>query len=334
MNFKKILIFAFGSLLLLAGIFLFFNAPPFNMRGGTFLIEKGESLSHVAGRLKEKRLISNKLFFVYLAILGRRQNILIGNYIIYKGMTSIDIMKKFSDRDIVGKKITIPEGFNLYEIAVKLEENAITDANDFLEYSFDPEFLRSIGISRQSAEGLLFPDTYAFAENQDARDIIIIMHRRFNNIINSLDFTNLKKTGLDIYGIINLASLIEKEAQVPEERKNISAVFHNRLKRNMTLGCDPTVRYAIKKFKDRLTYADLKYESPYNTYLHYGLPPTPICSPGKESIAAALNPVKKDYLYFVSRNDGFHYFSKTLEEHNSAVEFYRKGTGNGFIDVH
>jgi UPF0755 protein len=332
MNFKKIIVFISGSLLILAGIFLYFNSPPLHMRSDTFLIEKGESLNHVAGRLKEKSLISNDIFFVYLAILEGRQNVITGNYKIYRGMTSREIIKKFSRGDILRRKVTIPEGYNLYEIAAKLDENAITDADDFLEHAFDQEYLKSIGINIQSPEGMLFPDTYTFTENQDARDVILIMHKQFLSIIKSLNYKNAKKLKLSRYDIINLASLIEKEAQVSGERKYISAVFHNRLKQRIPLGCDPTVRYAVKNFNGRLTYGDLKYESPYNTYLHYGLPPTPICSPGKDSIVAALNPAKSDYLYFVSRNNGSHYFSKTLKEHNSAVEFYQKGIDNGFID--
>jgi UPF0755 protein len=332
MSFKKIFLFMFGSLLILAGLFFYFNSPPLKMRSDTFLIERGESLSHVAVRLKEKSLISNKFFFVYLAAAEGRRNIITGNYKIYRGMTSREIINIFSRGDILRRKITIPEGYNLYEIAARLEENAITDKDDFMQFAFDREYLQSIGISSQSAEGLLFPDTYTFAENQDARDVIIIMHKQFLSVAKSLNYKNIKKLKLNMYDIINLASLIEKEARIPGERKYISAVFHNRLKRKIPLGCDPTVRYAVKNFNERLTYEDLKYESLYNTYLHTGLPPTPICSPGKDSILAAMNPVKTDYLYFVSRNDGSHYFSKTLKEHNGAVEFYQKGINNGFID--
>ena len=144
--------------------------------------------------------------------------------------------------------------------------------------------------------------------------------------------SNLKKLNLNSDTLINLASLIEKEAKLPSERNLISAVFHNRLKRGIALYCDPTVRYAVKKFKGRITYSDLKTDSPFNTYKYRGLPPTPICSPGKESIIAALNPAKSSYLYFVARDDGSHYFSKTLKEHNRAVDYYQKGINNGFVD--
>jgi UPF0755 protein len=332
MNLIKKLLLTAGILLIMAGLLMFLNSPPTNMQDDFFLIEKGESLSHAAARLKEKNLINNDKFFVYLALIERKSNILTGKYKIYKGMSSRDILKKLSTGDIIRQRVTIPEGFNLYEIAQKLDESKVTDAGEFLEYSFDRAFLDSIGISYDSAEGLLFPDTYSFAEAQDARDVIIIMHNQFKTILKSINMSKLDKYNLNAYELVILASLIEKEAKVQPERKYISAVFHNRLGKGMKLDCDPSVRYAVRKFRDRLTYSDLKHDSPYNTYLHSGLPPTPICSPGKKSILSALNPVKSGYLFFVARNDGSHYFSKTLREHNKAVDFYQKGINNGFID--
>ncbi|MBN2402917.1 MAG: endolytic transglycosylase MltG [Spirochaetes bacterium] len=332
MNLKKIILFTAGLLLIVSGLGLFLNSPPADMHDDSFLVEKGDSLSRTAVRLKNKNLINSSRFFVYLALIEGRSNVITGKYKIYSGMSSRDIIKKLSKGDIIRRKVTIPESFNLYETAQKLEENKITEADEFLEYSFDTLFLMSIGINRDSAEGLLFPDTYTFAENQDARDIIIIMYNHLKKVLNSIDLSNLNKYSLNAYELLKLASLIEKEAKVQSERKYISAVFHNRLSKRMKLDCDPGVRYGIKKFRNRLSYSDLKYDTLYNSYLHSGLPPTPICSPGKNSILAALNPAKSAYLFFVARNDGSHYFSKTLREHNRAVDFYQKGINNGFID--
>ncbi|MFH0974323.1 MAG: endolytic transglycosylase MltG [Spirochaetota bacterium] len=331
MNFKKIIFFLALLSIIAIGMFLL-NKAPSGMRDDAFLVEKGDSLRHIAGKLMDKNLIKNDKFFVYLAIIEGRSNIMTGKYKIYKGMSSRDIIKKMSAGDIIRRKVTIPEGFNLYEVAEKLDENKITDADSFLEHAFDQVFLQSIGIKHESAEGLLFPDTYIFNESEDARDIIVIMHKNFKNVLNQFNFSDKKIAGLNIYAIINIASLIEKEARVHKERKYISAVFHKRLNLGMRLDCDPSVKYGLKKFKDRLTYKDLKYDTQYNTYLHTGLPPTPICSPGKESITAAINPAKSNYLYFVARNDGSHYFSKTLKEHSRAVDYYQKGIRNGFND--
>lgn len=319
-------------IILLTGVLIFFNMAPNDMRDDVILIKKGEALSHAAANLKEKNLIKNEKFFVLLAFLEKKSNIITGKYKINSGMSTSDIIKKLSSGDIIRRKVTLPEGFNLYQIAERLEENEITSKEEFLKYSYDEEFLKSMNLKHQSIEGLIFPDTYLFAESQEAKEIILIMHKQYKNIISSIDFSNMKKFRLNTYEIINLASLIEEEAKVPKERDYISAVFHNRLKKNMKLGCDPTVRYAVKKFKGRISYKDLKHDSPYNTYLYRGLPPTPICSPGKEAINAALHPADSDYLYFVARNDGSHYFSKTAREHTRAVEFYQKGIKNGFVD--
>ncbi|MCP4727090.1 MAG: endolytic transglycosylase MltG, partial [bacterium] len=205
-------------------------------------------------------------------------------YKIFNGMTSTKILRRLSRGEVLRRKVTIPEGFNLYEIAARLDANDITNSDDILYYSTDSKFLKSLGVPSSSLEGYLFPDTYIFAEESDARDIIIIMNNRLKSILKSIDLTNLKKLNLNINQLLNLASLIEAEAKIASERRYISAVFHNRLRRGIKLGCDPTVRYAVKKFKGRIRYSDLKYNSPYNTYLYPGLPPTPICSPGKESI--------------------------------------------------
>ncbi len=331
MNYKKIILIITGLLLIISGIFLHMDSSPGYMKDDIIQIQKGDSVSKVARTLKKKNLIRYENFFKYLAIL-QRANVIIGKYKIYEGMTSNEILRRLSKGEILRKKITIPEGFNIYEIAEILSENDITQSDDFLTYSSDKKLIQSLGLNSISIEGYLFPDTYIFAEGKDARDIITVMYNRLKEVLATLDLKNMKKLNLNTDKLLNLSSLIEKEAKVPEERTYISAVFHNRLKRDIALYCDPTVRYAVKKFKGRIRYSDLKSDSPYNTYRYKGLPPTPICSPGRESIIAALNPAKSNFLYFVARNDGSHYFSKTLKEHNRAVEYYQKGIKNGFID--
>lgn len=332
MNFKYLLVPTLILFIILSGVFYYYNSSPFNMQDETFLIKSGESLSSVAIRLYKRNLITDKRFFVILAMITGNSNILIGKYKIHKGMSSIEILGKLSSGDIIRKRVTIPEGFNLYEIADKLHQSNITNRDDFLHYSFDKDFLNSIGINHSSAEGFLFPDTYLFAEDQDPREILAVMHKQFRDVLNSIDLTNMNSLNLDEYQLLIFASLVEKEAKLASERTLISAVFHNRLKRGIKLYCDPTVRYAVKKFSGRIRYRDLKYDSPFNTYLYHGLPPTPISSVGRESIIAALNPENSNFLYFVARNDGSHHFSKSLREHNRAVDYYQKGIDNGFAD--
>ncbi len=326
---KKILIAAAGLFLITAGYLFYLNSAPPLMQDEIFTVQSGESLQEVASRLEDKNLIRSPFFFKMSTYIIHRKYVQKGRYRIFRDMTSIDILKRLSSGEILTKQVTIPEGFNLYETAHRLDENGITSSGKFLYYSFNRAFLNSIKIQQNSAEGYLFPDTYNFPEESDARDIILAMFRQMNRKIKTID---RKDSAMNLHQVLTLASLIEKEAKVPDERRYISSVFHNRLKKDMKLDCDPTVRYAVKNFKGRITYSDLKNESPFNTYVHKGLTPTPICSPGIDSIKAALDPLVTSYLFFVARNNGSHYFSATLREHNRAVQFYQRGIKNGFID--
>ncbi len=318
------------------GLALFMlNAPPGLMQGEDFIVREGESAKSAARRLKAQNLITSETFFSASARGARLftgTGIRKGKYRIARGTSSLGVLYAFLRGDVVKSKITIPEGFNLYQMAERLEANRVTGAGDFLYYAFNPSHTRALGIDSPSAEGYLFPDTYIIPEASDARDVIALMHRRAKDVIAKLDPAILRERGLSVHGLLTLASLVEKETAIPSERTIVASVFNNRLRRNMKLDCDPTVRYATRKFTGRIGYRDLAYNSPFNTYLYRGLPPTPICSPGLAAIEAALSPADTDYLYFVSRNDGSHYFSKTLKEHNRAVNYYQKGIGKGFRD--
>jgi UPF0755 protein len=244
----------------------------------------------------------------------------------------LGILYKLVSGDVLTHRITIPEGFNVYQVAERLEAAGVTAPGEFLYHAFNGRYLETLGIRAPSAEGYLFPDTYVFPEGSDPRDILPVMIKRLRSVLSSMDLARSKDHGLSAHEILTLASLIEKEAKIPSERRVISSVFHNRLKRGMKLDCDPTVRYAVKKFSGRLSVQDLAFRSPYNTYVTIGLPPTPICMPGRDSIDAALNPDETEFLFFVARNDGSHYFSEKLRDHNRAVDFFQKGVKNGFID--
>jgi len=329
---KKVILISISIILITAGIFLYFNSAPSLMQSEHFIVESGESIHSAGKRLKKNNLISSEKFFKAISYLYRHKGIRIGKYKIYDGMTSIDIFKKLSSGDVITRKVTIPEGFNIYQIAERLESHDITSSGKFLYYSFNRDFLRTIKIHSPSAEGYLFPDTYVFPENSDARDIILFMHKKMRSVVRGIKGNLKSSQKMETQKLLTLASLVEKEAKVPSEREYISAVFQNRLRKNWRMDCDPTVRYAVKKFKGRITYSDLDSDSPYNTYRRKGLPPTPICSPGRKSIMAVLKPADTDYIFFVARNDGSHYFSKTLKEHNKAVRFYQRGESNGFVD--
>ena len=321
-----------GILLIGAGVIVYLNAPPPLMKNGHFSIQYGETLQAVAIRLKNENYINSSSFFKGISYLYMRKHVQAGKYRLYSGMTSHEIFRKLSSGNVIKRKVTIPEGFNLYSIADRLEREGITGSGNFLYYAFNRSFLSSISIDFPSAEGYLFPDTYILPQEMDPRDVISVLYRNMKKNLKAIPLPADIRDRAALHRVLILASLIEKEARVKAEQRTISSVFHNRLKRNMRMDCDPTVRYAVKKFSGRITYDDLDSDSPFNTYRRHGLPPTPICSPGLDAVKAALNPAGTSYLYFVARNDGSHYFSKTLREHNRAVAFYQKGEKNGFTD--
>ena len=194
----------------------------------------------------------------------------------------------------------------------------------FIKESRNIEWIDSLNIPSDSLEGYLFPETYHFSKQTSEHKIIHTMVDAFKKrVINQELLDRVQRSGLSLHEIITLASLIEKETGLNEERKHISSVFHNRLRKNMRLQTDPTVIYAINEFNGNIRKKDLNINSPYNTYRYKGLPPGPIASPGLKSITAALNPIKTNHLYFVSRKDGSHHFSSSLEEHNHAVRRYQ-----------
>ncbi|MCP4136621.1 MAG: endolytic transglycosylase MltG [bacterium] len=329
---KIIIILLIAAILPGLAVSYHLNSPPALMQEEIFTVKNGETLNRVAYNLKKNNLVKNRLFFRLLAYPMRKKHIKTGRYRIFANMTSVEIFKKLTSGKILTREITIPEGFNIYQVAVRLEKNKITKPGKFLYYAFNKSFLESIKIYAPSVEGYLFPDTYVFPEESDARDIIGSMHNKMKKVLKNIDIPHEKRVTMDWHKILTLASLVEKEAQIPSERIYVSSVFHNRIEENMRMDCDPTVRYAVKKFTGRITYRDLAFDSPYNTYVRKGLPPTPICSPGKDALRAAISPKETEYLYFVARNDGSHYFSKSLREHNRAVRFYQRNEQNGFID--
>lgn len=315
--------------------FIALNSAPSMMQGEDFIVREGESVRGVARRLKALNLITSENFFHYSGRLAGKiagSGIRKGKYRIAPGSSSLRILYALMRGDVVTARVTVPEGFNLYQIAARLEASGVTGEGEFLYYAFNPSHARALEVDAPSVEGYLFPDTYIMPEASDARDVIALMYRRTKTVLARLDSALLRESGLSAHALLTLASLIEKETAVGSERARVASVFRNRLNKNMKLDCDPTVRYATRKFTGRIGYRDLAYDSPFNTYLYRGLPPTPICSPGLASIEAALSPETTDYLYFVSRNDGSHYFSKTLKEHNRAVQYYQKGIGGGFRD--
>ncbi len=311
----------FLSALLLSWIFLpFYSSAPINI-----LIPAGADSFEIANILRQQAVIKNKFLFILLSrVLNWEKDLKAGNYE-FSSSNMINILRKLKKGEIKRSRITIPEGLPRWEVLHILEKEKIIKKNDFLALVNDPgifeeefPFLSSV----ESLEGYLYPDTYYFFVEENEVQVIKKFLLRFQEIVVPLYEEKISRNDLSAEEIIILASIVEKEAQISLEKPIIAAVFHNRLEKGMRLRADPTVKYALGNFQERLTYEDLTVSSPYNTYVYQGLPPGPICNPGKDSIYAVLYPDEVDYLYFVAKGDGTHKFSNTYEEHLEAVSKY------------
>jgi UPF0755 protein len=222
-------------------------------------------------------------------------------------------------------KLTVPEGYNLHQIAELVEAAGLGSKYDFSNAATDATLARKYGLEASTFEGYLFPDTYFFPKNVDVEKIISSMVGRFRSVFTPKWEARAGSLGFTVHQIVTLASIIEKETGSPFERPIISSVFHNRLKKNMRLESDPTVIYGIQNFDGNLTRKHLLTRTPYNTYTIRGLPVGPIANPGRLSLEAALYPEKTSFIYFVSKKDSTHHFSSTLKQHNLAVRKYQLG---------
>ncbi|MEA2006388.1 MAG: endolytic transglycosylase MltG [Acidobacteriota bacterium] len=305
----------------------FLSLPKTPQKNILFEIEKGSSVSQIASLLKEKEIIKKKwVFLTGYKLFFSRDTLKSGEYSIELPVSTKNILRTLIEGKIYLHPITIPEGLTQKEIASHLETMHIISAEDFLRVSSDPSPILSFDDKASDLEGYLFPETYHFPKGVTGENIVKTMVDQFKAVF-SIDWRiRAKELGFSVREVVILASLIEKETSFADEKKFISAVFHNRLKRRMKLDCDPTIIYALKQqgaYSGRLRWKDLKLDSPYNTYIYPGLPPGPIANPGRESLQAALFPADVNYLYFVSKNDGTHIFSRTLKEHQKAVIKYQ-----------
>lgn len=289
------------------------------------VIPEGSSYQQVASLLKREHLIRSRTAFM---LLGKSKaadrKIHPGEYELHAGMSAREILQKLLAGRVLLHPVTIPEGFTMSQIAQLLGQLGITDRGEFLRLARDRDYIASLGIDAGSLEGYLYPETYHFARSTKPKDVIRTMVDGVKRLWTPEFEEQAKRLNLTMHEVLTLASVVEKETGVQEERELIAAVFHNRLKRRIPLQSDPTVIYGLQAFDGNLRKRDLSSASPYNTYRIQGLPPGPIASPGADSIRAALFPPASPYMYFVSRNDGTHYFSSSLEEHNRAVEKFQK----------
>jgi UPF0755 protein len=309
--------------LILAGLlslYYYFNMPVNSGKGSAvYTVEKGETVKSVAINLKDVGFIRSDLFFIALMRMSKKtKSIKAGEYELDFEMKNTQILDVLSKGIVVTIKFTIPEGYSLKHIARHLDSQGIVDYESFLSACSDKTLLDKYKIPFETAEGFLFPDTYIIAKGLDGSQIAEIMIRKFFENLHDIPYVDY--TQEELIETIIIASIVEKEAQLEEERAIIAAVFYNRLNKGKRLESCATVQYVLGKTKERLLFSDLKTESPYNTYLHTGLPPGPIANPGADSLKAAVSPADVDYLFFVSKNDGSHYFSSTYNEHLKAIK--------------
>ncbi len=285
----------------------------------------GSGIRKLADELKSGGIIRSSWHFVLLTRLrGQAHKLQAGDYRFNDGMTVTQILNKLVAGDVDYRRFSLPEGYSIYQAAELLNQKGYFKKDSFLDKCRDAALLSRLGGGLQSVEGYLYPATYNLLRGAGEEQLIAQMVDQFEKKYAELTTEGGTPGGMTKHEIVTLASLIEKEAISPEEKPLISSVFHNRLRLGMPLQSDPTAVYGVRAFSGKVTKADIQRPSPYNTYLNPGLPPGPIGNPGSGAIQAALKPSRSDYLYFVARQDGTHQFSRTLEEHNRAVERYLK----------
>jgi len=326
---KTALVLAHVFILSLAGWLIFESrqTQPVKAQPVLYEVEKGKGVRAIAEGLKQKGIIRKQwpfvlryeFFFFPLSLKA-------GEYQFRTSQSSREILEDLIHGKTYLHAVTIAEGLTARESADVFLAAGFGTAAEFIKAFRDPEMILPWDAKARNLEGYLFPETYSLPKGIPAHEIFGKMVSQFKAVFDESWRRQAAELRMSVREVVTLASLIEKETSLPEEKKLVSAVFHNLMRRGMKLDCDPTIIYALKEqgaFDGRLHSKDLKLDNPYNTYRYSGLPPGPICNPGKESLRAALSPAADDYFYFVSRNDGSHIFSRTLKEHQAAVRKYQ-----------
>jgi UPF0755 protein len=291
------------------------------------MIEPGSGTRAIGRRLADAGVVRDEaLFRIALWTSGRARSLQAGEFRFDAPMTPLEVIEKIASGDVYTRRVTFPEGLTVAEMARIYEQQGFGPAAGFIASARDASAVREFDPEASDLEGYLFPETYLMPRDVNAARIVGLMVGRFKELFSTEIQEAGRALGLSPRQIVTLASLVEKETAVPDERPMVAAVYLNRLKIGMGMQADPTVIYALQRagrYNGNLSRDDLSFDSPYNTYRYAGLPPGPIASPGLASIKAAVAPASVDYLYFVSRNDGSHVFSRTLDEHNANVRQYQ-----------
>jgi UPF0755 protein len=346
-----VLIAALASASWFAWALLTPTEPP----GQTFvMLHPGYSTRRIASELKSAGVIRSEEAFVLWHDFHHRRSLKAGEYLFEKPANIIDLQKRLRRGDVYFRTVVVPEGFTMFDIGRAIEAAGLGSADDFFKVAQSNTELIGFAHNARSLEGYLFPDTYEFDRMMSMRDMAAAMVKRFVQVARQVglvapvetgprgccdtlgtpDFTihteELGDRGIagpDLERIIIMASIVEKETAVPEERPLVASVYYNRLQKEMALDADPSIIYAellAGTYTGALHHDDMHFNSPYNTYTHTGLPPGPIANPGKSALEAAMHPAETDYYYFVADAQGHHRFARTIEEHNKNVAAYRR----------
>ena len=301
-------------------------APAPAVRSGPLVVDipAHEGLRGIVEQLSEAGVIRSRVAFLGLAVVrGTVRRLKAGEYEVPRDASTLDVLDLLESGHVRQHVILHPEGATVSELARALEAERLASADQVIRAAGDERLRHALGVEGPSVEGYLFPDTYQFVRGMSVDEMLSRMVQRMRGKLTPELVARARARGLSVHQLLTLASIIEREAIDPEERRLISAVFWNRLRLYMPLQADPTVQYAVAKERRALTRADLSSDNAYNTYVHRGLPPGPIASPGLAAIEAALDPAPVKFLYFVARDDRRHHFSTTVAEHNAAVVRYR-----------
>jgi UPF0755 protein len=297
---------------------------PVPAEGAMLAVPQGATFRTVARRLQSAGIVRYAwLLSLWARFNGLDRQIRSGDYRFEHALSPLEVLAVLRSPGAALHRVTIPDGSTLEQIGAILAEQGFGGSDAFACAARDPSLLADLDLPATGVEGYLFPDTYALQWRDRPQEIIRQMVARFRTAATEFE-AGLMARGMDQHAWVTLASIVEKETGAAHERALVAAVFHNRLLRRWPLQSDPTVIYGLDSFDGNLTRAQLRTPTRYNTYVNSGLPPGPICSPGREALAAALEPASVDYLYFVARGDGSHHFSRTLIEHNRAVQLYQR----------
>ncbi len=321
-------------IILVAGLWVAYGLlVPVKPKQDTFvLLRPGWTTRHIAAELKNAGMIRDVNAFLLWHYVVHPKSLKAGEYKFDRAASTIEIHRRLATGDVFKHEVVIPEGFNMFDIANTIEAAGLGSRDEFLKAARSNVTLVSdLDPDAKTLEGYLFPDTYEFTRTQSMGDMAAAMVRRFRQEARAIGLMSIENSqaqnALNIHRIVTMASIVEKETAVPEERSMVASVYYNRLSKNMLFGADPTVIYAALldgRYRGTIYASDLAYDSRYNTYKYAGMPPGPIANPGRASLQAALHPAESQYLFFVSDNNGHHRFARSAEEHNRNVALYRR----------